>query len=256
MRIARLLKVMDLKAARAGFTPAELELLNDHAKRDWRAAIAAARVPVLFIAGRESEFWPCEHAAAAASLAPKGTSADHREGRPRDQHRAAEGVRRAARPVPRGLTRSGASLEGLAGIQDPVRVERGLDVAVHRDARARRVRARAPGSFSRPTPCSPVTVPPRARQSSTIRSNAVLRTGLGGVIALGRDDERVQVAVAGMRDRRDHDVVRGGRVADPREHLGHGTPRHADVLGQHRAEPLERRVREPPREEQPLDLVG
>ncbi len=75
VRIARLLKGMDVKAARAGFTPAELELLNDHAKRDWRPAIAAARVPVLFIAGRESEFWPCEHAAAAASLAPKGTSA-------------------------------------------------------------------------------------------------------------------------------------------------------------------------------------
>ncbi|GAA1943531.1 alpha/beta hydrolase [Microbacterium deminutum] len=75
VRVARLLKAMDVKAARAGFTPAELELLNDHAKRDWRPAIAATRVPVLFIAGRESEFWPCEHAGAAASLAPKGTSA-------------------------------------------------------------------------------------------------------------------------------------------------------------------------------------
>lgn len=75
VRIARLLKVLDLKAAKAGFTPAELALLNDHAKRDWRPAIAATPVPVLFIAGRESEFWPCEHAAAAASLTPKGTSA-------------------------------------------------------------------------------------------------------------------------------------------------------------------------------------
>jgi non-heme chloroperoxidase len=75
VRVGRLLKSMDLKAAKAGFTPAELELLNDHAKRDWRPAIAATQVPVLFIAGRESDFWPCEHAAAAASLAPKGTSA-------------------------------------------------------------------------------------------------------------------------------------------------------------------------------------
>jgi pimeloyl-ACP methyl ester carboxylesterase len=75
VRIARIMKAMDLKAARAGFTPAELALLNDHAKRDWRGAIAATQVPVLFIAGRESEFWPCEHAAAAASIAPKGTSA-------------------------------------------------------------------------------------------------------------------------------------------------------------------------------------
>jgi pimeloyl-ACP methyl ester carboxylesterase len=75
VRIARLLKGLDAKAARAGFTAAELELLNDHAKRDWRPAIAATTVPVLFVAGRESEFWPCEHAAAAAALAPKGTSA-------------------------------------------------------------------------------------------------------------------------------------------------------------------------------------
>jgi pimeloyl-ACP methyl ester carboxylesterase len=75
VRIARLLKGLDAKAARAGFTAAELELLNDHAQRDWRPAIAATTVPVLFVAGRESEFWPCEHAAAAAALAPKGTSA-------------------------------------------------------------------------------------------------------------------------------------------------------------------------------------
>ena len=32
-------------------------------------------MPVLFVAGRESDFWPCEHAAAAASLAPLGASA-------------------------------------------------------------------------------------------------------------------------------------------------------------------------------------
>jgi pimeloyl-ACP methyl ester carboxylesterase len=74
-RVARLLKAMDLKAAKAGFTPAELTLLNDHAKRDWRPTIAASQVPVLFVAGRESEFWPCEHAAAAASRTPLGESA-------------------------------------------------------------------------------------------------------------------------------------------------------------------------------------
>ncbi|SDG36630.1 alpha/beta fold hydrolase [Microbacterium pygmaeum] len=75
VRIARLLSALDLKAAKAGFTAAELELLHDHAKRDWRPAIGAASVPVLFVAGRESEFWPCEHAAAAASLARSGSSA-------------------------------------------------------------------------------------------------------------------------------------------------------------------------------------
>ena len=75
VRIARLLRALDLKAAKAGFTAAELELLNDHATRDWRPTIAACPVPVLFIAGRESEVWPSEHAAAAASLSPLARSA-------------------------------------------------------------------------------------------------------------------------------------------------------------------------------------
>ncbi|SFR94013.1 Pimeloyl-ACP methyl ester carboxylesterase [Microbacterium sp. cf046] len=75
VRVARLLKAMDLKAAKAGFTTAELALLNDHARRDWRPAISATDVPVLFVAGRESDFWPCEHAAASAALAPLGESA-------------------------------------------------------------------------------------------------------------------------------------------------------------------------------------
>jgi non-heme chloroperoxidase len=75
VRVARLLKAIDLKAVKAGFTPAELELLNDHATRDWRPAIAATPVPVLFVAGRESDFWPCEHAAAAAALTALGESA-------------------------------------------------------------------------------------------------------------------------------------------------------------------------------------
>jgi non-heme chloroperoxidase len=75
VRMARLLRSMDLTAAKAGFTAAELELLNDHACRDWRPAVAASPVPVLFVAGRESDFWPCEHAAAAAALTPLAHSA-------------------------------------------------------------------------------------------------------------------------------------------------------------------------------------
>ena len=74
VRIARLLKVLDRRAAGSTFTPAELELLKDHATRDWRPTIAATPVPVLFVAGRESEFWPAEHAAATASLTPLGSS--------------------------------------------------------------------------------------------------------------------------------------------------------------------------------------
>lgn len=75
VRVVRLLRSVDLRAARGGFTAAELELLNDHARRDWRPTVAATPVPVLFVAGRESDLWPCEHAAAAASLTPMGESA-------------------------------------------------------------------------------------------------------------------------------------------------------------------------------------
>ncbi|WP_109210815.1 MULTISPECIES: alpha/beta hydrolase [Microbacterium] len=72
-RLIRLLRAM--KGAERKLTPGELSLLNDHARADWRAAIAGTDVPVLFVAGAESEFWPSSHAAAAAALAPRGESA-------------------------------------------------------------------------------------------------------------------------------------------------------------------------------------
>ncbi|ROQ02111.1 pimeloyl-ACP methyl ester carboxylesterase [Rathayibacter sp. PhB93] len=73
VRIARLLKALG-GGERRELTETERLLLNDHAKADWRPVIARTSVPVLFVAGRESEFWPAEHAAAAASLAPRGDS--------------------------------------------------------------------------------------------------------------------------------------------------------------------------------------
>ena len=73
MRLVRLLRAM--KGAERQLTPGELALLNDHAKADWRPVIAATTVPVLFVAGAESEFWPSAHAAASAALAPRGSSA-------------------------------------------------------------------------------------------------------------------------------------------------------------------------------------
>jgi pimeloyl-ACP methyl ester carboxylesterase len=45
-----------------------LALLRDHAVQDWRDVIARLDIPSLLIAGRDSELWPREHAAAAASL--------------------------------------------------------------------------------------------------------------------------------------------------------------------------------------------
>jgi non-heme chloroperoxidase len=76
VRIVRLLRALAAARGRGSreFTAPELELLNDHAKADWRPVIATTDVPVLFVAGAESEFWPSTHAAAAAELAPRGSS--------------------------------------------------------------------------------------------------------------------------------------------------------------------------------------
>ncbi|WP_210505371.1 alpha/beta fold hydrolase [Naasia sp. SYSU D00057] len=73
VRIARLLRALG-GGERRELTEPEKQLLNDHAKADWRSTIRRTDVPVLFVAGRDSEFWPAEHAAAAAALAPHGSS--------------------------------------------------------------------------------------------------------------------------------------------------------------------------------------
>jgi non-heme chloroperoxidase len=50
-------------------------LLLDHADADWRETLRKTDVPVLFVAGEESPFWPKEHAAASAALCQYGESA-------------------------------------------------------------------------------------------------------------------------------------------------------------------------------------
>jgi pimeloyl-ACP methyl ester carboxylesterase len=72
MRLVRLLAAMGRMDGT--LSSPELTLLNDHAKCDWRPTIRSSELPVLFVAGSESEFWPSTHAAAAAALAPHGAS--------------------------------------------------------------------------------------------------------------------------------------------------------------------------------------
>lgn len=50
-------------------------LLLDHADADWRDTIKKTAVPILFVAGGESPFWPKEHAAASAALCPHAEAA-------------------------------------------------------------------------------------------------------------------------------------------------------------------------------------
>lgn len=72
VRMIRLLRSLDTATARSPLSRPELDLLHDHATADWRSTIASTAVPVLFVAGAESDFWPPEHAAASAALAPHG----------------------------------------------------------------------------------------------------------------------------------------------------------------------------------------
>jgi len=73
VRIGRLVRALG-GGERRRLTDPEKQLLKDHAVADWRPVIADVDVPVLFVAGRESEFWPAEHAAAAAALGWSGSS--------------------------------------------------------------------------------------------------------------------------------------------------------------------------------------
>lgn len=54
--------------------PETLPLLRDHAQQDWRDVIARVGVPVLMVAGRDSQVWPAEHAAASVADNPLGRS--------------------------------------------------------------------------------------------------------------------------------------------------------------------------------------
>jgi pimeloyl-ACP methyl ester carboxylesterase len=54
--------------------PEMLPLLRDHALADWRDVINRVTKPVLMVAGRDSQYWSCEHAAATAAIAQNGES--------------------------------------------------------------------------------------------------------------------------------------------------------------------------------------
>jgi non-heme chloroperoxidase len=52
--------------------PETIRLLLDHALQDWRDVAARIDRPVLMVAARGSQLWPCEHAAAAVADNPFG----------------------------------------------------------------------------------------------------------------------------------------------------------------------------------------
>ena len=52
--------------------PETLPLLADHALQDWRDVVRRFPLPLLMLAGRESQIWPCAHAEAAVAGSPRG----------------------------------------------------------------------------------------------------------------------------------------------------------------------------------------
>ena len=145
---------LDLKAAKAGFTPAELALLNDHAKRDWRPAIAASPVPGALHRRARERVLAVRARGGRGIPHLEGDVDRHREGRPRDEHRAAEGLRRAARAgCPRGLE---TAAESPARVRTPLpglRMPRGSSAALMSRCIASTrspSSARAPGASAAP----------------------------------------------------------------------------------------------------------
>src|SRR6201994_4637970 len=99
-----------------------------------------------------------------------------------------------------------------------------------------------PSRFRMPTPCSPVTVPPSAIAASRNSSNAAWAASRaaaspGGVIRHG-----CRFPPPAVRDGGVPPAVPGRDRADLLQHRGHLGPGYADVLGEHRTEPLERGV--------------
>lgn len=61
-----------MPAFRDGTAPETLPLLRDHALADWRDVVRRFPHPLLMVAGRESQVWPCEHAEAAVAQSALG----------------------------------------------------------------------------------------------------------------------------------------------------------------------------------------
>jgi non-heme chloroperoxidase len=70
--LQRLVQRVGVEGLPGHLRPETLPLLHDHAHQDWRDVVARVDVPVLMVAGRESQFWPCEHAEAAVQGTPYG----------------------------------------------------------------------------------------------------------------------------------------------------------------------------------------
>ena len=73
---AQMLRLVERLGAPPAFrdptAPETLPLLADHALQDWRDVVRRFPLPLLMLAGRQSQVWPWEHAEAAVAGSPRG----------------------------------------------------------------------------------------------------------------------------------------------------------------------------------------
>jgi pimeloyl-ACP methyl ester carboxylesterase len=65
-------RIGGMPAVRQANAPSTVRLLRDHGLQDWRDVITRLDIPFLMVAGRNSQLWPCSHAAAAVGENPFG----------------------------------------------------------------------------------------------------------------------------------------------------------------------------------------
>jgi pimeloyl-ACP methyl ester carboxylesterase len=58
-------RIGGMPAVRQANAPETSGLLRDHGNQDWRDVIERLDIPFVMVAGRNSQLWPCEHAAAS-----------------------------------------------------------------------------------------------------------------------------------------------------------------------------------------------
>lgn len=65
-------RIGGMPAVRQANAPETAGLLRDHGNQDWRDVIERLDIPFVMVAGRNSQLWPCEHAAASVGANPHG----------------------------------------------------------------------------------------------------------------------------------------------------------------------------------------
>ena len=120
-------------------------LLADHALQDWRDVVRRFPLPLLMLAGRESQIWPCEHAEAAVAGSLHGRAPSSKTPATPSPSTSPTGSTR------RFSTSSPRSTLGRRGLTQAITERQGPDEARDTDARRRPAPDRARPRLRAPT---------------------------------------------------------------------------------------------------------